>query len=131
MYFVYIWEHLEWKIITPYLVFLLLWYQNTKYDWSLNDPSHHLEPSPPLPLANLLALSSCTSTRPLWLGLSRGIYLEGRCWQSSLVSEKLDSCLNFKIYVYLGIKQKWFILWVSSGPVKSWILSGEFINSEL
>lgn len=129
-------------MITSYLVFLQLWNQNPKHDWSLNGPPHTVRHS--LHLNFISSQPAC----PFFLGLCwllwsglficpallRGIFLERRWWQRSLTNEKLclpDSCLTFKICVYLGIKQRWFILRVSSGPVKPWILLDECIHSKL
>lgn len=82
-----------------------------------------------LPQASLPAFFplGLDQTPPDRVSVSALHYLEQlpgrRCWQSSLVSEKPDS-MKFKIYVYFGINQKWFILWVSSRPVNpkfSWV----------
>lgn len=80
----------------------------------------------------LLGLCQTPRVRYQYLPCIRGISLDRRCWQGSWASEQLcllDSFLNFKIYVYLGIKQN--ILWVSSGPVESWVLLDEFIHSKI
>ena len=101
------------------LLMFIFWFLPMNYIYCYWHPLHLHTPGQPI------CIFPRASTRPLWSGLSicpallRGSYLGGRCWQSILVSEKPDSCLKFKIYIYFGINQKWFILWVSSRPVES------------